>query len=158
VPYGIGGTEDPDAIISLLEDTLTPAEPNLVQMGQHQRLRDMRLFFQYATLREFCEPIEPRRWTRAAGTLTSPDAPRPRSAWPGEPNALEAKPSHDSSPRADAANRASRISCVSARTRRPRRVFEATLQAGGRRLGTCGRTAHLRGTAERKMPCASRDR
>ena len=48
----------PDAIVCFLEDTLTPAERNLVQMGQHQRLRDMRLFFQYATLREFCEPIE----------------------------------------------------------------------------------------------------
>jgi hypothetical protein len=83
VPYGIGGTEDPDAIISLLEDTLTPAEPNLVQMGQHQRLRDMRLFFQYATLREFCEPIEPRRRARAAGTLTSPDASAPEKCLAG---------------------------------------------------------------------------
>ena len=48
----------PDAIVCFLEDTLTPAERNLVQLGQHQRLRDMRLFFQYATLREFCEPVE----------------------------------------------------------------------------------------------------
>jgi uncharacterized protein YbcI len=48
----------PDAIACFLEDTLTPAERNLVKMGQHQRLRDMRMFFQYATLREFCEPVE----------------------------------------------------------------------------------------------------
>ena len=48
----------PDAIACLLEDTLTPAERNLAQMGQHQRLRDMRLFFQYATLTGFCEPVE----------------------------------------------------------------------------------------------------
>jgi uncharacterized protein YbcI len=48
----------PDAIACLLEDTLTPAERNLARMGQHQRLRDMRLFFQYATLGEFCEPVE----------------------------------------------------------------------------------------------------
>jgi uncharacterized protein YbcI len=48
----------PDAIACLLEDTLTPAERNLARMGQHQRLRDMRLFFQYATLRGFCEPVE----------------------------------------------------------------------------------------------------
>jgi uncharacterized protein YbcI len=47
-----------DAISTFLEDTLTPAERNLVQMGQHQRLRDMRLFFQYATLRGFCAPVE----------------------------------------------------------------------------------------------------
>jgi hypothetical protein len=27
-------------------------------MSEHQRLRDMRMMFQYATLREFCEPVE----------------------------------------------------------------------------------------------------
>ena len=48
----------PDAIVCLMEETLTPAERNLVKLGEHQRLRDMRLFFQYATLREFCEPVE----------------------------------------------------------------------------------------------------
>ena len=47
-----------DALVVFLEDTLTPAERNLVKMGEHQRLRDSRLFVQYATLREFCEPIE----------------------------------------------------------------------------------------------------
>ena len=48
----------PDLITVILEDTLTPAERNLVKMGEHQRLRDLRLFFQYAAVREFCEPIE----------------------------------------------------------------------------------------------------
>jgi uncharacterized protein YbcI len=48
----------PDAIVCILEDTLTPAERNLVKMGEHQRLRDTRMFFQYATVREFCEPVE----------------------------------------------------------------------------------------------------
>jgi uncharacterized protein YbcI len=48
----------PDAIACFLEDTLTPAERSLAQMGEHQRLRDVRLFFQYATLRGFCEPVE----------------------------------------------------------------------------------------------------
>ncbi len=48
----------PDLITVTLEDTLTPAERNLVRMGAHQRLRDTRLFFQYATIREFCEPVE----------------------------------------------------------------------------------------------------
>jgi uncharacterized protein YbcI len=48
----------PDALVAFLEDTLTPAERNMVQMGEHQRLRDTRMFFQYATLREFCEPVE----------------------------------------------------------------------------------------------------
>ncbi len=48
----------PDVIVVTLEDTLTPAERNLVKMGEHQRLRDLRLFFQYATVRGFCEPVE----------------------------------------------------------------------------------------------------
>ncbi len=48
----------PDALTCFLEDTLTPAERNLVKMGEHQRLRDTRMFFQYATVREFCEPVE----------------------------------------------------------------------------------------------------
>jgi uncharacterized protein YbcI len=48
----------PDAVTCLLEDTLTPAERNLVKMGEHQRLRDTRMFFQYATVRGFCEPVE----------------------------------------------------------------------------------------------------
>jgi uncharacterized protein YbcI len=47
-----------DMITTVLEETLTPAERNLVAMGEHQRLRDTRMFFQYATVREFCEPVE----------------------------------------------------------------------------------------------------
>ena len=40
-----------DTIVVLLEDTLSPAERNLVKMGEHQRLRDLRMFFQYASVR-----------------------------------------------------------------------------------------------------------
>ena len=47
-----------DALVCILEDTLTPAERNLVRMGEHQRLRDTRLFFQYATVAAFGEPVE----------------------------------------------------------------------------------------------------
>src|SRR3954454_3362940 len=47
-----------DVITSVLEETLTPAERNLAALGEHQRLRDTRMFFQYATVREFCEPVE----------------------------------------------------------------------------------------------------
>jgi uncharacterized protein YbcI len=48
----------PDVLTVVLEDTLTPAERNLVKMGEHERLRETRSFFQYASVREFCEPIE----------------------------------------------------------------------------------------------------
>jgi uncharacterized protein YbcI len=52
--YWCGG----DILTSVLEHTLTPAERNLAALGEHQRLRDTRVFFQYATVREFCEPVE----------------------------------------------------------------------------------------------------
>lgn len=47
-----------DTLVVSLEDTLTLAERNLVKMGEHQRLRETRMYFQYATVREFCEPVE----------------------------------------------------------------------------------------------------
>jgi uncharacterized protein YbcI len=48
----------PDSLMCILEQTLTPAEKNLVEMGEHQRLRDVRMFFQYASVQEFCGPVE----------------------------------------------------------------------------------------------------
>lgn len=48
----------PDVLVCVLEDTFTQAERSLVEMGEHQRLRDTRMFFQYATVREFCDPVE----------------------------------------------------------------------------------------------------
>ena len=48
----------PDVLTVVLEDTLTPAERNLVEMGEHERLRENRMFFQYASVREFCTPVE----------------------------------------------------------------------------------------------------
>ena len=47
-----------DGLICTLEDSMTPAERNLVGMGEAQRLRDTRMFFQYASEREFREVVE----------------------------------------------------------------------------------------------------
>ena len=47
-----------DILITVLEDTFTPAERNLLRMGEHGRLRDTRMFFQYASVTEFCAPVE----------------------------------------------------------------------------------------------------
>jgi uncharacterized protein YbcI len=47
-----------DTLLIVLEDSLTPAEKNLRDLGEHQRLRELRMFFQYASMEEFCEPIE----------------------------------------------------------------------------------------------------
>jgi uncharacterized protein YbcI len=48
----------PDIVICSLEESFTPAEQRLVEMGEDQRLRDTRLFFQHATERQFCDVIE----------------------------------------------------------------------------------------------------
>ncbi len=48
----------PDVLVVTLEQTLTPAEHSLCRLGEHGRLRDLRLLFQYAELELFCEPIE----------------------------------------------------------------------------------------------------
>ena len=64
----------PDALTCFLEDTLTPAERNLVNMGEHQRLRDTRMFFQYATVREFCEPVEQITGRKVRAFLSAVDS------------------------------------------------------------------------------------
>jgi uncharacterized protein YbcI len=62
-----------DAVMVVLEDTLTPAEHNLVAMGEHQRLRDTRMFFQYASVREFCEPVEQITGRKVRGFISGMD-------------------------------------------------------------------------------------
>ena len=47
-----------DTLICTLENTFTPAELRLAEMGEHQRLRDTRLYFQHATEAQFCEVVE----------------------------------------------------------------------------------------------------
>jgi uncharacterized protein YbcI len=48
----------PDTLLCLLEHTLTPAEKNLQAMGEHARLRDMRMFFQYASSADFISAVQ----------------------------------------------------------------------------------------------------
>jgi uncharacterized protein YbcI len=48
----------PDTLICTLENTFTPAERRLAEMGEDQRLRDTRLYFQHATEAQFCEVVE----------------------------------------------------------------------------------------------------
>jgi uncharacterized protein YbcI len=48
----------PDTLITTLENSLTPVERNLAALGEHQRLRDTRMFFQYAIETQFREAVE----------------------------------------------------------------------------------------------------
>ena len=48
----------PDLVICTLEHSLTPAEHRMVQLGEHQRVRDIRTFFQHASEQEFVGAVE----------------------------------------------------------------------------------------------------
>jgi uncharacterized protein YbcI len=48
----------PDVVICTLEKSLTAAELSLAELGEHQRLRDTRLYFQYATEDKFLAVVE----------------------------------------------------------------------------------------------------
>ena len=48
----------PDTVICTLRDSFTPAEKALVELGEHQRLRDTRTFFQHATEEQFRGTVE----------------------------------------------------------------------------------------------------
>ena len=48
----------PDTLVCSLERTLTPAEQTLAAMGEHQRLRETRMYFQHARERDFRDAVE----------------------------------------------------------------------------------------------------
>jgi uncharacterized protein YbcI len=48
----------PDVVVVTLENTMTQAERNLVKLGEHQRLRDVRLYFQHSSEEALKRPIE----------------------------------------------------------------------------------------------------
>jgi uncharacterized protein YbcI len=48
----------PDALMCVLEDALLPAERKMVEMGEHQRVRDSRTAFQVAASNEFVTAVE----------------------------------------------------------------------------------------------------
>jgi uncharacterized protein YbcI len=62
-----------DVLITVLEDTLTPVERRLITMGEHQRVRDMRMFFQYASRPHFVEPMERLTGRRVRSFLSAID-------------------------------------------------------------------------------------
>jgi uncharacterized protein YbcI len=64
----------PDTIIVTLEHSLTPAERTMVELGEHQRLRDIRLLFQYAREDDFREVIERNTGRRVRAFISGLDA------------------------------------------------------------------------------------
>jgi uncharacterized protein YbcI len=47
-----------DLLVCTLEDTLTPVEERMAENGDHERLRDLRLYFQHTAEVQFCEIVE----------------------------------------------------------------------------------------------------
>jgi uncharacterized protein YbcI len=64
----------PDVLVVTLEQTLTPAEHSLCRLGEHGRLRELRLLFQYAELELFCEPVERLTGRKVRAFLSSIDS------------------------------------------------------------------------------------
>lgn len=62
-----------DAVATTLEDTFTPAERNMVALGEHQRLRDMRTFFQHASADDFREAAERVTGRKVRGFVSGVD-------------------------------------------------------------------------------------
>src|SRR5215210_9139973 len=48
----------PDALICIFQDALLPAERAMVEMGEAQRVRESRLWFQVATSQRFIDAVE----------------------------------------------------------------------------------------------------
>jgi uncharacterized protein YbcI len=66
----------PDTLVVVLENSLTVAERNLVAMGEHQRLREARLFFQYALEDQFRAIIEEALGRRTVAFVSGLDTAR----------------------------------------------------------------------------------
>lgn len=66
----------PDTLVVMLESSLTVAERNLVAMGEHQRLREARLFFQYALEDQFREIVEEALGRRTLAFISGIDTQR----------------------------------------------------------------------------------
>ena len=48
----------PDTLVSTLENSLTAAEANMLALDEHQRVREIRTFFQHASERDFVGAVE----------------------------------------------------------------------------------------------------
>ena len=66
----------PDTLVVILESSLTVAERNLVAMGEHQRLREARLFFQYALEDHFRAIVEQALGRRTVAFISGIDTQR----------------------------------------------------------------------------------
>jgi uncharacterized protein YbcI len=62
-----------DILVCTLENSMTVAERSMVEMGERQRLRDVRMFFQYATEARFREVVERLSGRQVRGFVSGMD-------------------------------------------------------------------------------------
>jgi uncharacterized protein YbcI len=64
-----------DALLCIMEDALVPAERMMVEMGEQQRVREARMFFQVATAARFIAAVETitGRTVHAFASAVDPD-------------------------------------------------------------------------------------
>ena len=64
-----------DALLCVMDDALLPAERKMVDMGEQQRVRETRMFFQVATAEQFIAAVETitGRTVRAFASASDPD-------------------------------------------------------------------------------------
>jgi uncharacterized protein YbcI len=73
----------PDTLVCTLEDALLPAERTMVEMGEHQRVRESRVFLQVASQDEFIAAVEalvPRKVRASPARSILPPASCSRSS------------------------------------------------------------------------------
>jgi uncharacterized protein YbcI len=65
----------PDTLVCVMEDALLPAERRMVEMGEQQRVREARLYYQVATTDAFVSAVEDivERRVRAFASASDPD-------------------------------------------------------------------------------------
>jgi uncharacterized protein YbcI len=70
----------PDCLVTSLEDSFTPAERKLADLGEYERLREIRLFFQHASDNEFIAIIEEATGRKVRAFISGLDAEKDVSA------------------------------------------------------------------------------
>jgi uncharacterized protein YbcI len=70
----------PDLIVTTLENSLTPIERHMASAGEHERLRDLRMHFQYLNEDQFVETVEEITGRKVRAFVSGIDTKRDVSA------------------------------------------------------------------------------
>ena len=67
----------PNTLVATIQNSLTPAERAMIDLGEDQRVREIRMFFQHASDRDFIETVEQitgrKVWAFVSGIDTGSD-------------------------------------------------------------------------------------